>query len=115
MELYPQCRFCEVESFCRKTQDECDVYHHYYGWETQTSTSDARYWKTYENTGWINRFTGEVIRVIHGDFMAQVTVRFGENQHITGVIPVQEMDRMKIREGDVATVVVKAIDIVVTK
>lgn len=110
VDVYPQCRFCEVEALCRKTGDECDVYHQYYGWEDKQDQPPV---DTY-NTGWINRFTGQVVEIARGEVMARITVQFGDNR-ITSVVPLDRLERDGIKEGDTMTAAVKAVNVTLVR
>jgi molybdopterin-binding protein len=61
-----------------------------------------------------NQLIGTVVRLIRGDVTTEVTIQVG-GQLVTAVITTVSADHLGLQEGDVATAVIKAHDVVVQK
>ncbi|MEA4846129.1 MAG: TOBE domain-containing protein [Clostridiaceae bacterium] len=61
-----------------------------------------------------NRFTGKIISIKSDGIMSQVTVQVGDNV-ITSVMTTESLNEAGFKEGDTATALIKAINVVLTK
>lgn len=61
-----------------------------------------------------NQLVGTVVRLIRGDVTTEVTIEVG-GQLVTAVVTTVSANYLELQEGDVATAVIKAHDVVVQK
>jgi molybdopterin-binding protein len=120
-DLYWECRICEACGVCTGTEEQCEVYTEYYGLEekqiVETQFSDD-YIVSQEaitptvatNRGLINWLTGQIVKVVRGDVMAQVTVKIGDN-YVSSIMPLKEFEDTGKNEGDTVTTVFKATNV----
>lgn len=61
-----------------------------------------------------NKFEGKIIDIVNGDVMSQVTIQAGAH-HVTSVMTTESLKEAGFKEGDTATALVKAINVVMVK
>ncbi len=61
-----------------------------------------------------NQLTGKITAIKKGDVMSQVTVRIGDND-VTSVMTTDSLQAVGFKEGDTATALIKAINVVLVK
>jgi len=116
-DMYWECRICEACGVCARTEEECNLYHEYYHMgEIQDVAEPLQQAITTtpqnvaSNKGLMNWLPGQIIKVVEGDVMAQLTIKFGEN-HISSIMPVKEYQESGKKEGDFVTAVFKAVNV----
>jgi molybdopterin-binding protein len=62
-----------------------------------------------------NRLTGTVTSVQTDGVMAEVVIELGDGQEVTATITSNSVDRLGIAEGDTASAVIKATEVMVEK
>jgi len=126
-DLYPTCRYCEAWAICDKTEDSCDAYYNFYELDKQAreyaalaggqavcvKEKPARV-ESLDYGGWLNKMEGEIVNIIEGDHMAQVTIKSGDN-YISSVMPIQEFKNRGHKKGDTVQVVIKAVNVVIMR
>jgi len=61
-----------------------------------------------------NQLRGQIVEVIHGDVVAHVVVKVGENE-IDSIITRRSADEMNLQPGDTVSVVVKSTEVMIQK
>jgi len=62
-----------------------------------------------------NRLTGTVTNVQTDGVMAEVVIELGDGQEVTATITSNSVDRLGIAEGDTASAVIKATEVMVER
>jgi molybdopterin-binding protein len=62
-----------------------------------------------------NQLAGKVIEVKRGAVVAEVSITIGGGQTIVSTISLASVDRMKLKEGDAVTAIIKASEVIVGK
>jgi molybdopterin-binding protein len=118
-DLYWECRVCEACGVCARTEEQCRVYTEYYGLEevvekqfspVSAISQEAIISPVATNRGLINWLTGQIIKVVRGDVMAQLTIKIGEN-YVSSIMSLKEFADTGKNEGDSVTVVFKAVNV----
>ncbi|MDD2510407.1 MAG: TOBE domain-containing protein [Syntrophomonas sp.] len=61
-----------------------------------------------------NKLSGSIIEIKTGDIMSEVVIQVGDNQ-ITSVMTTDSLLQVDFKEGDTATALIKAINVVLVK
>jgi len=117
-DLYWECNRCEACGVCARTEEECDVYHEFYRMgeslgvtvPVKQAITTTPFHNVASNKGLMNWLPGQIIKVVEGDVMAQLTIEFGEN-HISSIMPIKEYQESGKKEGDFVTAVFKAVNV----
>lgn len=115
-DLYWECRVCEACGVCSRTEKECQLYHEYYEMEHAQPVSkivkQAVQEKIEHGTkgGLVNRFTGQLVDVSKGDYMACLTIESGD-KYLSSILPLQQFEELGKKEGDQVTAVFKAVNV----
>ncbi len=61
-----------------------------------------------------NQFTGEIIEIKKGTLMCEVVIKVGDNE-VTSVMTNDSLAEAGFKEGDTATALIKAVNVVLVK
>jgi molybdopterin-binding protein len=62
-----------------------------------------------------NQLRGTVSSIKRGTVMAEIAIQIGGGQTIVSTISLASVDRLKLKEGDAVTAVIKASEVIVGK
>jgi molybdopterin-binding protein len=119
-DLYWECRSCEACGVCARNEEQCDIYHEYYGMgETQTVKKPIVEKPCFQtalpeteisNRGLINWLSGRIVKVVRGEVMAHLTIKTDEH-YISSIMPIKDFEACGKMEGDTVTTAFKAVNV----
>jgi molybdopterin-binding protein len=114
------CKICEACGVCGRTEYECEIYQEYYGMgekhpEKQCSVDSIIFQEALSpsesaNRDRMNWLSGQIVKVVKSDVMAQVTIKNGDN-YISSIMPIQMFAETGKNEGDSVTAAFKAVNV----